>query len=283
MSCIVCPIDFSASSDHAIGFAYDLAKRMQMPLVLLHVYDSPLMAASHIFTGSEATGFPTTEWVEEKIINHLNGLIEENKHWGVQAEGLTIGGNVVDQIANYCKENEIAFVVMGTLGQTGLAEVLIGSVTDKVIREVECPVFAIPSEAILQPYDEMVYATSLQYDETRYFEALLALAQLYDASVTFLHVNDDANVEKQHSKSLDAVLEKSDYGRVARVTILAKDVTAAINEYVTAHKKDLLVMTTHTHSFLDRLFHKSVTRSEVLHTKIPLLVFSHKVHSITLL
>jgi nucleotide-binding universal stress UspA family protein len=276
MGKILFPTDFSENADHALKFAIDLAQRLNSELVLTHVYDVALMAPNDMFTSRDASMTQTAGEMERTIKMHLNKTIEEKVGDQVSTSILVLKGSVPEEIASYCNTHEITYVVLGTQGATGLKAALMGSITSAVIRQVECPVLAIPADAPVAPFKEIVYATELRENETKYFEMTVELARLYEASVTFLHVNEDSESESNYHHSLQKFMKKTDYGRIAYVNIMMKDVVTGINSYVNDHNKDLLALTTHTHSLLDRLFHRSVTRAEALHSEVPLLAFSHK-------
>ncbi len=61
-------------------------------------------------------------------------------------------GEVVDEILNVEAEKAIGTIVLGTHGRTGLVHLLVGSVAEKVIRSVHCPVYVVrhPKRAIIR-------------------------------------------------------------------------------------------------------------------------------------
>ena len=52
-------------------------------------------------------------------------------------------GKPVQVIIDYAKEHEIDLIVLGTHGHTGLSHLLLGSVTEKVVRLATCPVLTV--------------------------------------------------------------------------------------------------------------------------------------------
>ena len=57
------------------------------------------------------------------------------------------------EILEYAKEANIDLIVMGTHGHTGLAHVLLGSVTAKIVRQAPCPVLTVrhPEHEFVHP------------------------------------------------------------------------------------------------------------------------------------
>jgi nucleotide-binding universal stress UspA family protein len=58
----------------------------------------------------------------------------------------TIDGGAAEGITDYAKDNDINMIVMGTHGYTGLSRMLLGSVTEKVVRSASCPVLTVHSD-----------------------------------------------------------------------------------------------------------------------------------------
>ena len=66
-----------------------------------------------------------------------------------QAEGLQVRSEVresaaAESIKAYAEDNDIDLIIMSTHGRGGIHRMLIGSVTDRVVRSVEIPVLVIP-------------------------------------------------------------------------------------------------------------------------------------------
>ena len=57
------------------------------------------------------------------------------------------------EIVRYAREKDVDLIVMGTHGHTGLAHVLVGSVTEKVVRKAPCPVLTVrhPEHEFVHP------------------------------------------------------------------------------------------------------------------------------------
>jgi nucleotide-binding universal stress UspA family protein len=53
-------------------------------------------------------------------------------------------GEPHDLIVEWAKDNAVDIVIMSTHGRSGLARMMLGSVTEKVLRKAQCPVLAVP-------------------------------------------------------------------------------------------------------------------------------------------
>ena len=149
---ILCPVDFSDSSDHAMRYAVALAQTFGAALTLLHVV-APVVAA---LPGE--TALPDTLHAD---IDELAAACEERLRQTVgtlAAEGLSVQPKVLNgvpfvEIIRYARDAETDLIVMGTHGRTGLGHLLIGSVAERVVRKAPCPVLTVkhPEHEFVMP------------------------------------------------------------------------------------------------------------------------------------
>ena len=66
---------------------------------------------------------------------------------------MLLTGSPFLEIIQYAKENNVDLIVMGTHGHSGLVHVLLGSVTERVVRKAPCPVLTIrhPEHEFIHP------------------------------------------------------------------------------------------------------------------------------------
>jgi nucleotide-binding universal stress UspA family protein len=141
MSRILCPVDFSQSSDYALHYAVDLARTFDAQLTLLHVVEVPFLP-SYAMAGVPDLSLPL-EQIEEGARKGLARLVEQcrKSHPKVETEMRT--GTAFMEIITYAREINADMIVMGTHGRTGLSHIIIGSVAEKVVRKAPCPVLTI--------------------------------------------------------------------------------------------------------------------------------------------
>lgn len=141
MNTILCPVDFSPSSDYALHYAVDLARMFEARLTLLHVVEVPFLP-SYAMAGVPDLSLPL-EQIEEGARKGLARLVEDcrARYGKVETEMRT--GTAFMEIITYAREIDADMIVMGTHGRTGLSHLLIGSVAEKVVRKAPCPVLTI--------------------------------------------------------------------------------------------------------------------------------------------
>jgi len=136
---IIVPVDGSEGSARAAAFAADLARATDSPLELLHVY-AP--------SGNEFVGMAQLpkERIDE-ICRQSAAAAFAKAREQIKAEGITIEEKVVwgeprEEIV-YEANTENALIVIGRRGLGKMKELLIGSVSDAVLRTAERPVVVV--------------------------------------------------------------------------------------------------------------------------------------------
>lgn len=142
---ILVPHDFSDSATHALAIARDEAKAHGAKIVLLHVVDLPNTFTSDTVIVPEEGAAPikVKDYALNQAETHLGDLTARLAKDGASATSFVCIGNAVDEINRFVGENGVDLVVMGTHGRTGLAHLLIGSVTERVVRTSKVPVLTI--------------------------------------------------------------------------------------------------------------------------------------------
>jgi len=131
---ILVPVDFSAASDRALEYAIELATKLDAKLHVLHaLHRQSLMT-------------PSGEWWEGVHRAALDGLNDARRR--VEASGRPCETELseaypVDAILDAAAKLSAELIVMGSHGHTGLAHVVLGSVTERTLRQARCPVLTV--------------------------------------------------------------------------------------------------------------------------------------------
>jgi nucleotide-binding universal stress UspA family protein len=142
---ILVPHDFSASANHALALARDEAKLHGATLVLLHVIDLPYQLAPDAVIIQPETGAPISvrDYAIQSAEAHVQDIADRLAKDGATSIGVVKLGNPIDEINQVVDEHNIDLVVMGTHGRTGLRHLMVGSVTERIVRSCRVPVLTI--------------------------------------------------------------------------------------------------------------------------------------------
>jgi nucleotide-binding universal stress UspA family protein len=89
-------------------------------------------------------------WVEEQ----LHRMAENEVPKAVRYQAMVREGNPHHEILKVAKELQADLIVMGPRGKTGLAQFLIGSVAERVVRHAHCPVLTVRDLEAQEKFDE---------------------------------------------------------------------------------------------------------------------------------
>lgn len=137
---IICPVDFSSESHRALKNAITMTRRLKAKLIIFSVYDM-------IKRSSVKHNWDDINTLRKSgHINDLDKFLEDfnltDLNWSKEIKGGYPAEEILKAIDRYYPD----LLIMGTTGKTGLSRLIIGSVTEKVIREVPCSFITLKSE-----------------------------------------------------------------------------------------------------------------------------------------
>jgi nucleotide-binding universal stress UspA family protein len=149
---ILVPTDFSKFSQNALTYAAAFAEKFGAELYLLHVVQNLALVIPDAIP-VEPPLLPSLEQLTPAVHTAFDRIIAENKLQGLTIHREVREGPPFYEIIQLAKEANIDLIVMGTHGHTGLAHVLLGSVTEKVVRKAPCPVLTVrhPEHEFVHP------------------------------------------------------------------------------------------------------------------------------------
>jgi nucleotide-binding universal stress UspA family protein len=139
---ILCPTDFSDSSQAACALAVELAGKLGASVDFVHVVQAPVYVGWEDSPAGLAATAQLLEQTRERCEQQLKAAAEQYTGRGVTIECELQDGTPHQQIAELSKQVDL--IVMGTHGRTGLPHLLMGSVAERVVRTASCPVLTVP-------------------------------------------------------------------------------------------------------------------------------------------
>src|SRR4051794_31718940 len=178
---ILVPTDFSEPAAHALRFAVQLAQRFGARIRLVY---ADYFVAPVDFSASAAVEYAlTSDEAADEAKKHLVRVAEEIVPKDVAVETRVVIDSPVPAIVDEARYSNADLIVMGTHGRTGFRRLIVGSVTESVMRIASIPVVAISpltdARRLAAPLSRIVCAADYS-PESR--EALRVCAALADAS-----------------------------------------------------------------------------------------------------
>jgi nucleotide-binding universal stress UspA family protein len=142
---IMCPVDFSDSSEMALKNAIHLARKFEAELTVLNV----VKPASFYLKMTTVVKEEQKKWREFQI-SEFDKFLKKFDFYKVKWNKAIRDGNPAEGILLFISQFQPDLTVMGSIGRTGIARLLIGSVAEKVTRELTCSTLLVKAEAPFQ-------------------------------------------------------------------------------------------------------------------------------------
>lgn len=143
---ILVPLDGSEHSIHALKAAVQIAKEFDGKIILIHVYSVRTWPIGMPGVPETTITVPLDQLLEGAR-QAGSGILADGekkvKAEGVQVERLLREGHIVEEILRTARDGEFDLIVMGARGISRIKEILLGSVTDEVMRHAPCPVLVV--------------------------------------------------------------------------------------------------------------------------------------------
>jgi nucleotide-binding universal stress UspA family protein len=137
---ILVPVDFSASSRAAVESAADLAQHFDAALHLVHVV--PMFPATTLPDFIPETKF--TEEATKEAERHFAAVVADLSSKGIKvSSSVESGDDVASSIMEAVESEKADMVVISTHGLTGWHPLFFGSIAEKVLKLVACPVLLL--------------------------------------------------------------------------------------------------------------------------------------------
>jgi nucleotide-binding universal stress UspA family protein len=275
---ILIPTDFSDNATNAINYALEFFKYEICVFYFMHAYQDDIYINDALLTRE------TLEEVIRIIGNQskqqLDDLLKKakTKHPNPRFSYRIVSSNntLIDEADKIVDEENIDLVVMGTRGKTNDRKLAFGTHTLQVLKYVECPVLAIPDNyKYVQPKHVLFPTDYLVPYKRRELKLLREMISPFRAKIDMLYVSKSKNLSLRQEDNrvfLEETLGKID---MSFHTVNTKDITEAINTYVSENKIDMLVMINTRHSHLENILFQSTLDEISLNIAIPFLALQN--------
>jgi len=136
--------DFSAPSEAALAYGRELARNFGATLSVVHIVDDIIARAYGIDGGVIVTDPDVQRQYEATAREQVEALLTANDRIDLKASATILVSNTpAAAIVSYAREASVDLIVMGTHGRGGVAHLLMGSVSERVVRTAPCPVLTV--------------------------------------------------------------------------------------------------------------------------------------------
>lgn len=271
MKKILVPTDFSTCAKAAEEFAFMLAKKIQAELIYIHVVITPVDWTK--LTKDQENFFPETKAAIAKAKDRLNELVDEAEKAGLSARKILVYNDGNEKIHKYVGSENIDLVVMGSHGQYGFRDHILGSNTYSMLRRSDVPVFVIKENNPKKELESLVFATNFKEETGESFKAVETLSEVMGVKLKvlfvntptyFMETNDIMNIGKSYLK------EFGNYAYDIHIIDAFKE-ERGILQFAEKSKADGIALVTSGKSDLMQYFSPSVTENLIAMTDLPVI------------
>jgi len=142
---IICPVDFSRHSKRALKNAITITRRLNAKLVIINVCKEVTSGPLNLNLNFDKENERIMAEHIKKMDSFLKGFTLTDLQWTKEIKKGAPSTEILKAISKYKSD----LLIIGTTGKSGLNKMIMGSVTEKVIRVVPCSFITLKSEDII--------------------------------------------------------------------------------------------------------------------------------------
>jgi len=297
---ILCATDFSDFSNHTISYGVALAKEFGAKLFVSHVIDLSSVA---IYGEFQLDPVGQQNRIMEDAATQLKELTGDQP---ISWEPLITVGKPADEISRAVEEKDIDLVITATRGRSGLKRVILGSVTERLIRTLTCPLLVVnsPEHKFVSAanheikIEKILVGCDFSPDSSQAFKHALSLAQEFEAELHLVHViepptqpgliGESSSVSEEIQQDYRALLirklkemvpAEASFWCTPQTDLLEGQPYEEIVAYAESKDIDMIVLGVRGHGLVKTLFLGSTTDRVVRKSPCPVLSVSLKVQN----
>jgi nucleotide-binding universal stress UspA family protein len=188
---IMCAIDFSDFSHHILSYGSTLASEFGSKLYLCNIVSDMVMLSSH------GQAYIASDTIARERLDSAQTLLESlAKEHGIDAEIIVSPGHPADEVTQIAREKNIDLVIAATHGGSGIKRFLIGSVTDRLVKTLACPLLVLNAKKdqsefkdnLNVPLKRILVGCDFSPGSELAFTYALSLAQEFQGELHLVHV-----------------------------------------------------------------------------------------------
>lgn len=289
---ILCATDFSDFSNQTIAFGVTLAREFSASLLICHIVELPFAAMAG------EVQFDPIEHQERMTAYAHKQLVRLIDAEGINWVPIVAIGHAADEIARVVDQEKVDLVISATHGNSGLRRLLLGSVTERLMRTLTCPLLIIRetvSSLSLKPArifrpKKILVGCDFSSDSMLAFQYGLSLAQEFESELHLVHVieppvyrdiltgsdtaegNFRIGIMPQLRRKLTHMVPEEARNWCHPVTVLLEGKSdEEINRYAELNDIDLIVLGVRGHGLVESLLIGSTTDRVARQAPCPVL------------
>lgn len=276
MKHILIPTDFSESAKNASEFGIEMAKVLALPVRFLHSIQTPVDWSK--LNRQDEDKYPESKSKINRAKEDLKIWEKKAKEKDVDAEHTLLFNTGMEELNNYVNPENYELIVMGTHGTKGFEKIL-GSNTQKLIRQSKVPVLAIKYPFEVANLKKILIASDLKEQSQPAFKKVFKMLGKLNIEKNLVYVNTPYNFKEydEIENSMSNFLKKCDIKDIKTQSLSANNEARGIGMALNKLRPDLFISITHQRSGLDTIFSPSITEEIINNYDIPVLSINREI------
>jgi nucleotide-binding universal stress UspA family protein len=265
---ILVPTDFSDLSNEALNYAVEIAKKTKSSIHLHHnaMYEGPPTAGVFVNLSQKVVQ------MAEKDLNEFAANLRESTNHEIDISWEVTSYNSHEKAINQtASKSGSSVIIMGSKGKSGLEGAIIGHIAYQTLQASEFPTLVVPPNCKFKNNGHAVFA--IDVNNVPNDESLKALNRSlnlinYCLDLLFINVKGD---EPEIFQVKDTINNNCNSLDIEVYYEPEADVSEAIENFITKHNSDMVILHPGHHTFFEKMMGKSITKKILNQSNIPVL------------
>ena len=272
MKRILVPTDFSQHAENALKVAAQIAKKNDSEIIILHMIELPHQMNDAILGGAS---IPETMLFMKKANEMLDEVSNRPYLDGIPITEIVKMDKPIHGISQVSRDYETDLIVMGSHGLSGIQELLIGSTTEKVVRNSEIPVLVIKKEISNFNATNIVFASDFTSETKKPFEKFLKFTQSFESKIHLVTICTPNSFKPTYiiEKTMNDFVFEFNLTNYSTHIYNDNNIEKGIINFSNSINADIIGMCTHGRTGFAHFFNGSISEGLANHAIRPVITF----------
>lgn len=270
MKRILVPTDFSEHAEDALKVAAQIAKKNDSEIIVLHMLELPHQMNDAILGGAS---IPETMLFMKKANEMLDEISSRPYLDGIPVTEIVKMDKPIHGITQVSEDYDVDLIIMGSHGSSGVEELLIGSNTEKVVRNSEIPVLVIKKDISNFNVRNIVFASDFSAETKKPFEKLLNFTKFFESKIHLVTICTPNSFKPTHviEKAMKDFVTEFNISNYTTQIYNDTNIEKGIINFANSINADIIGMCTHGRTGFAHFFNGSISEGLVNHAVRPVI------------
>jgi nucleotide-binding universal stress UspA family protein len=272
MKRILVPTDFSEHAEDALKVAAQIAKKNNSEIIVLHMLELPSQMNDAVLGGAS---IPETMLFMKKANEMLDEISSRPYLDEIPVTEIVKMDKPIHGISQVSKDYDVDLIIMGSHGSSGIEELLIGSNTEKVVRNSEIPVLVIKKDIANFDASNIVFASDFSDEAKKPFEKLLNFTKFFGSKIHLVTICTPNSFKPTHvaEKAMTDFITEFNLANYSTHIYNDTNIEKGIINFSNSINADIIGMCTHGRTGFAHFFNGSISEGLINHAVKPVITF----------